>query len=1072
MDQAILSHLQWLYQLKMFESDYLNNSQELEFWVSVSCDASKMVRSNHNTKSFLVAFNFQLLPELGKFEEDSFSFVHRNLHWILLNERENVVTLSHHSELILRQMTLLSHNTYLFQPDQTMVFNHKPTQISSPPETSQSGKIVKLKIAYWLGDSKFLQIFTGTPMSNSGDRCYLCTTAQIFWKDKDVPHSEPAEWKDLKNLFSGMGFIPPTTQTRREGRKPMLFVPFTSVDQVRRVLDEGDLWGMTFMADPLHIIENHSNQMKSFLETFLGKQKWLEVDALMSLFAGVEIPNNTKASVRAWRLIWGCCQNTWKKVIEDDEVYQLVWSWATIIRMMYLPVGQRTLCSFFQYFSVCLYHFTLWKKIVVLPNTQTKFLLGIHLLYPHTVEQFFEVSLCLTLTEGHEFSWASLRNLWKNCKHHKNPVRTLTERALFAEKETKPGGGSSVAGVLKKYTPHLTMSKIEIPMNWSKYQEIRKYLRSKGVPENWFSWNNSVLSLGLPSTHAITPLPDFSSFYQDKAKSRRAHFDRLTTQTKPMSVVIPLCPSPRSSPQTSPFESPSNSVGSSPDISPRLRPSSPRTPNSTPLRRSPRLTSPPPSPVSSRDDENVRGIRKSTHEHDEDDDENLINTSYLSPDFPSSPTVGQRSDTRVLPSIQPEIKRPKLSIQSEMVYSSCPLLLSSKAGTGKKRRVTSDLEDKPLGTNPAPPLNDEFDLGQEYLSQSLSNSQKSFTLDEEDGGYSPGSPERSTKPDQCLDLDEESICIAKKPVVIDLDHEFHAVPVVKKPKLGVLPPESLERVPLERIVKRRRPLSPQVPPDTPNPTVSASSVLNSELDGRLWELSLVAECSEIDKGTVISKLDSGGELTVNSFLNLLNDRVWLDDLCIDFFASFICAESVWGSCHWMSWAWMNSPHLDRVGRRKQERNDQGSALESSPRTIIAPVNWSNTHWGLVGYSVDLQDYWFFDATKTYMLSKNVIKRFHFCCEALFPALLPESPPEEISVRAWTPQTQKDGWSCGLRCLYFLCTCSESLLLPPDPPVSAMRIHLLERWVSSRSIWIHSSISSRHSQRHQVSLEKI
>jgi len=557
-------------------------------------------------------------------------------------------------------------------------------------------------------------------------------------------------------------------------------------------------------------------------------------------------------------------------------------------------------------------------------------------------------------------------------------------------------------------------------------------------------------------------------------------FELLTLHTKPMSVVIPLCPSPRSSPQTSPVCSPSTSLGSSRDNSPRLTRSSPHTAHSSPaLRRSPRLKSLPPSPVSSQDDEEMVGTEREIDDEDDednedeaDDDDNLINTSYLSPAFRTPSRLRRPPEKKRSALGEPVMKRPMLSLHTPGVYLSSPLLLSSQSSSGRKRKSVQSKEDfqqKPLSGDSATNLGEPLDLDRQYLSQSVSESKSSIDLDLDESPFLCRQKGRGNTSAQVVDLEEESIPLVKKPLVIDLmDVSGDVCPLKKKPMLERSPSVSVE-LPGSGINEKKRrwkPLSPQDTEVIQPPRSVVGSLLDSAVEGRLLELSLVAGCRTLEMSTVISKLNSGGELVVDSFQRFLNNGFWLDDLGIDFFASFLCSESTRGSCHWISWALMNSPHLNRPRRSKKVENNP------SPLIIIAPVNWSSTHWGLVGYSVTIQEYWFFDATKTYMLSNQHIKCFHSCCESVFPSLLPELPPDPDSVKPYTPQTQTDGWSCGLRSLYFICTCCETALLPPDPPVSAMRSHLLQRWSSSPSLWIHSSLTAPDPRTQPVSLENI
>jgi len=521
LDEAILTHLDRLQKRNMFHDFYLE-CDELEFWFSISGDGSKMKQNQWDTASHLIAFNLQILPEEHKFPGIHVPFVHRNIHWMFLNEVETCETVCCHSKLILSQMEMLSKKKYFFSPrHQPAFWEEKKGDPILSLEEEVTLKEVKLRIAYWLGDSKFLQIFTGTPMSTSGDRCYLCHTPQVLWKDQNLPLATRNTAKDIKNIFTVFGFHSMDVKSLSSTKTPMLFSHLSSFDQIYRVLDDSNLWGLTVMADPLHIIHNHSHQLKTFLKSQLKTEDWEKVKVLVKQVSGQTVPK-VGTSVRNWRLIWASCSVTWKSVIKSTELYDLVWSWAAIIRLLYQPVDKRDLASFFRYFSVCLYHFTLWKKLVNF-SPASKFLLGIHLLYPHTVEQFYEVSPILFSTERHEFSWSALRGYWNISGRKKKPLRNLFEKALFIENHKKPPKHRPVSLKLRKYDDDLTVKKIEISgYKLDDFIQVRNYLESKEVPSAWYRYQDEeCLILEVPNTHDIPPLPSYSVFYERKGEGRK-----------------------------------------------------------------------------------------------------------------------------------------------------------------------------------------------------------------------------------------------------------------------------------------------------------------------------------------------------------------------------------------------------------------------------------------------------------------------------------------------------------------------------------------------------------------------
>jgi len=180
----------------------------------------------------------------------------------------------------------------------------------------------------------------------------------------------------------------------------------------------------------------------------------------------------------------------------------------------------------------------------------------------------------------------------------------------------------------------------------------------------------------------------------------------------------------------------------------------------------------------------------------------------------------------------------------------------------------------------------------------------------------------------------------------------------------------------------------------------------------------------------------GIQMTVSSFLRFLTPGEWLDDICIDFFGLLLAENATLDlGCRWISWAQMNTPPTRKL-----------SALtpSSTPSVIVAPVNWLNIHWGLIGYSFLENRFWSFDSMNSYLVSRVHRTSFIRCCSEIFPGRF--SSAEEISFPNDAMMKQRDGWSCGLRCLYFLLSlCDPHLDLPQDTLVEGMRSSLLDKF---------------------------
>jgi len=194
---------------------------------------------------------------------------------------------------------------------------------------------------------------------------------------------------------------------------------------------------------------------------------------------------------------------------------------------------------------------------------------------------------------------------------------------------------------------------------------------------------------------------------------------------------------------------------------------------------------------------------------------------------------------------------------------------------------------------------------------------------------------------------------------------------------------------------------------------------------------------------ILASTSKGIQIPLSSFRRLLGAGRWLDDLCLDFFGDFLTQDATLASgCRWISWAQMNSPHRRKIS--------PSLLISSVPSEVVAPLNWKNQHWGLIGFSFQSGKYWFFDSMDFYLVSSFHQTRFLTCCSEIFPDRF--SPRDKITLSKVGRGSQKDGWSCGIRCLYYLLTlCNPTLELPQTASVDSMREELLTRFSSSPSV---------------------
>lgn len=169
------------------------------------------------------------------------------------------------------------------------------------------------------------------------------------------------------------------------------------------------MWSTFYALDILHLIENHSHQIMEHILLKLDQKEKNQLEQFLR--EEFDIKLKVSYTVGKWRLIWASYSESFGKIIDKKktQLRELIWSWCYCVKLMYYPATVKNIFSWFRYFGVCLYHFNLWRSLK--PNA----LLGIHLLWPHSVEQSWWISNASCNVETHENSWQTLRSCWKNC---------------------------------------------------------------------------------------------------------------------------------------------------------------------------------------------------------------------------------------------------------------------------------------------------------------------------------------------------------------------------------------------------------------------------------------------------------------------------------------------------------------------------------------------------------------------------------------------------------------------------------------------------------------------------------
>ena len=310
-----------------------------------------------------------------------------------------------------------------------------------------SGKLVHFRIFCYTGDAKLQQIRSGSAMTNSEFRCPHCVVGSQDWGAVQFyffnSRTMVSHFQSEKNI--GLG---PTKFSTSKGessenslrfqdnckfvardtwkfdefgkqkkisfsvpemkRVPPAVQNFTTLKEVDDFLSESQLWSAFFAVDPLHMIENHSERLLVYVLQKLRKSQRDEIESRFSNMTGYQLKESNP--VWRWRLIWGSYPVTWQNILPKDtpELDALVLSWCRCVSILYYAEKDRNFRSWWKFFVCALQHFTMWRQ------TQQDFVLGIHFLWPHSVEQFWYVSFRTANTESHEATWKMMKGFWGN----------------------------------------------------------------------------------------------------------------------------------------------------------------------------------------------------------------------------------------------------------------------------------------------------------------------------------------------------------------------------------------------------------------------------------------------------------------------------------------------------------------------------------------------------------------------------------------------------------------------------------------------------------------------------------
>jgi hypothetical protein len=150
-------------------------------------------------------------------------------------------------------------------------------------------------------------------------------------------------------------------------------------------------------------------------------------------------------------------------------------------------------------------------------------------------------------------------------------------------------------------------------------------------------------------------------------------------------------------------------------------------------------------------------------------------------------------------------------------------------------------------------------------------------------------------------------------------------------------------------------------------------------------------------------------------LNLLLKDQWLNSNVINFYLRFLMNRSIQFLKVFSTWDMLANWRNARWKQRTQEEEK-----DKSYDIFVAPVNWTNTHWGLLGYSAAEGKYFWYEGkgSPIYQINTAQLESFNSLILTTCPNLTLPTKTEFRPVRLKsTLQGKYDGWSCGLRVLF-------------------------------------------------------
>jgi hypothetical protein len=457
-----VNHLQLLWNQKAFVAGKLDSIEkdQLFFYLSYSVDGARLGKC---VSSSSISFVFRIIFDEDLFEPLHTALVTQPIPWILASDVEKIETIRWYEDIFSNLVTTMNDLWNIFYSSECGFY------LSDAP-VELSDQRVRFRIFCYNGDAKIQQIRSGSAMSNAEFRCPHCIVGNKDWKqiqfyqynnrtfashfssqsleskitkieqsDKlNEAKEETKKQKSLKNEKTHLGTTlsrdnwrydditddkillqHQTSQQNFPKRVPPIVQRYSNLEQVDTFLNDSQLWPAFFAVDPLHLIENHSERLLAYIFKKLTKAQKEEVESrfLHCTF----LPLKESNPVWRWRLIWGSYPETWHNVTPhvDSNVDRLVTTWCRCISILYYPEINRNFDSWWKFFISALLHFTLWRE------TGEDFVLGIHFLWPHCVEQFWYVSFRTANTETHEGTWKLLKSFWANSYSSPNWMKII-----------------------------------------------------------------------------------------------------------------------------------------------------------------------------------------------------------------------------------------------------------------------------------------------------------------------------------------------------------------------------------------------------------------------------------------------------------------------------------------------------------------------------------------------------------------------------------------------------------------------------------------------------------------------